>query len=170
MRYIAHRGNLEGPNPEKENHPDYVLEALKRGYDVEVDIWYEPFGGFYFGHDNPKYKITDNNWRDFNNYTDHLWLHAKSLDSLEACVFGAGMQDHHSFWHQNDDFTLTNKNYIWTYPGKQLTTRSIWVLPELSPAFTVGKDELRDFQGFGICSDYVKKIKEIREGKGKIPR
>jgi hypothetical protein len=35
-----------------------------------------------------------------------------------------------SFWHQNDDFTLTSKNYIWTYPGQPYTASSVIVMPE----------------------------------------
>ena len=34
------------------------------------------------------------------------------------------------FWHQQDDFTLTNRGYIWTYPGKCITPMSIMVMPE----------------------------------------
>ena len=41
MKLIAHRGNIDGPNPERENSPEYIEEALKAGYDVEVDVWYD---------------------------------------------------------------------------------------------------------------------------------
>ncbi len=37
MIWIAHRGNLEGPNKERENEPSYLKEAIEAGYDVEVD-------------------------------------------------------------------------------------------------------------------------------------
>ena len=51
MKLIAHRGNINGPNPEKENHPDYINTAIKSGYDVEVDVWFidnKTGGGFTF--------------------------------------------------------------------------------------------------------------------------
>ena len=38
MIYIAHRGNIRGPNPERENSPDYIDEAIQSGYYVEVDV------------------------------------------------------------------------------------------------------------------------------------
>jgi len=38
MILISHRGNINGQNLEKENSPDYVLEALSKNYDVEVDV------------------------------------------------------------------------------------------------------------------------------------
>ena len=34
------------------------------------------------------------------------------------------------FWHQNDDYTITSKGYIWAYPGKKLNKNAIYVLPE----------------------------------------
>lgn len=37
MRIIAHRGNLNGPTT-KENHPDYLLQAIEAGFDAEADI------------------------------------------------------------------------------------------------------------------------------------
>lgn len=36
--FIAHRGNTTGPDPKRENSPDYILEALGEGYDVEIDL------------------------------------------------------------------------------------------------------------------------------------
>jgi hypothetical protein len=35
---IAHRGNMCGKT-KWENHPDYLLEALQAGFDIEVDVW-----------------------------------------------------------------------------------------------------------------------------------
>ena len=37
MKFISHRGNLNGPIEEYENHPEYILEALKKGFNVEID-------------------------------------------------------------------------------------------------------------------------------------
>ena len=54
------------------------------------------------------------------------------------------------FWHQDDDVTLTSKGYIWTYTGKQLTDKSIAVLPELDSEFIISSKKI-----VGICSDYV---------------
>ena len=53
MLYISHRGNLNGINPKQENKPSYILNALERSFDVEVDIWFVK-GKFYLGHDEPK--------------------------------------------------------------------------------------------------------------------
>ena len=61
----------------------------------------------------------------------------------------------HYFWHQNDNVTLTNKGYFWTYPGQRLFENSICVLPEIS--------NYNDFPCKGICSDYILKYKEIND-------
>jgi hypothetical protein len=52
MILISHRGNLNGPNPERENHPDYIWEALRAGFEVEIDVWWVE-GKFKLGHDEP---------------------------------------------------------------------------------------------------------------------
>jgi hypothetical protein len=55
MKLIAHRGNINGSNPEKENHPDYINEAIKLGHNVEIDVWFIN-NKFYLGHDDPSKK------------------------------------------------------------------------------------------------------------------
>jgi hypothetical protein len=57
----------------------------------------------------------------------------------------------HYFWHQNDDITITNKGYWWTFPGKKLYTNSICVLPE---------NFNQDITSCaGCCSDIIDKYK-----------
>jgi len=40
MLLISHRGNIDGKQLNRENHPDYIEEALNLKFDVEVDVWY----------------------------------------------------------------------------------------------------------------------------------
>ena len=56
MILISHRGNVDGPNPEKENHPSYIDMTIKAGYNVEIDVWYID-NNWYLGHDAPQYII-----------------------------------------------------------------------------------------------------------------
>ena len=145
MILISHRGNLEGKNPEKENSPIYVLQALSKGFDVEVDVWYLE-GKWFLGHDEPQYE-TD---LDFLKASSHsLWCHAKNIPALKMML----KEDIHCFWHQDDDVTLTSRGYIWTYPGKNLTEKSICVFPEQFEEIynkSMGIDNC-----YGICSDYI---------------
>ena len=76
---ISHRGNLDGKQPHKENHPNYIQEAINKGYDVEVDFWYHE-DKFWLGHDEPQHEV-ELQWvvdRVFK-----LWIHCKDLKTLE---------------------------------------------------------------------------------------
>ena len=87
-------------------------------------------------------------------HSEKLWIHAKNLQALHWLT---NEDDLNFFWHQEDDFVITSKKYIWTYPGKELTNKSIMVMPEWhDPSF-----ENLNVNCFGICSDYVENIKRI---------
>lgn len=142
---ITHRGNINGPNPQSENHPDYIDDALWNGYDVEIDVRYLN-NKFYLGHDNPQYEISRNFF-----YNDKLWIHCKNVEALYELISNPAAN---VFGHNNDDFVLTNHNYIWTMIGKQLTDKSIAVMPELA-------DENYDVSiAAGICTDYPLRFKK----------
>jgi hypothetical protein len=142
MKLISHRGNLEGPNKEKENEPNYILHALSNGFDVEVDVWCIN-GVFFLGHDEPIYEIDETFLEN-----EKIWCHSKNIESLEKMLENKKI---HFFWHQEDSFTITSKNIIWTFPGNKLTKNSICVLPERS---NYSKDEIK--KCFGVCSDYIR--------------
>ena len=40
MKLIAHRGNINGPNIEEENKPNYLINTINKGFFVELDLWY----------------------------------------------------------------------------------------------------------------------------------
>ncbi len=140
MIFISHRGNLDGPQPENENKPDYVESALKN-YNVEIDVFFYK-SEFWLGHDKPEYKINKLNWLQNNK----LWVHAKNLEALNQLLQYPSI---HSFWHQNDDVTLTSRGYMWTYPNKKLFNKSIAVINKKN-----NKEDLPKCSG--ICSDYIK--------------
>ncbi len=134
MILISHRGNLNGKT-DRENQSDYIEEALDQGFDVEVDVW-DIFGSYFLGHDEPTYLTK----KDFLK-RDGMWCHAKNIQGL--CSM---MEDEiHCFYHQGDDVTLTSRGYLWTLPGKQLTKKSISVLPKKEP----------DVEIAGVCSDFI---------------
>jgi len=149
MKYIAHRGLINGPDKRLENLPSQITSSLEKGYDCEVDLWY--FGDqLYLGHDGPQYNIT----KEFIQQPG-LWIHAKHLESLEYLTG----TDLNYFWHQEDDYTLTSKGYIWTYPGMQLSTKGIMVMPETADNTLQSAVEA---DCYAICSDYILKIQSQR--------
>lgn len=144
MILISHRGNVDGPNPSRENSPCYIMEAIASGYQVEIDMWWVD-GKIYLGHDKPRYEVNDQ-WLE--DRIDRLWIHCKNIELLNW-IRSTTL---HHFWHENDTITLTSKNYIWAYPGKQPIIGSVAVLPE------VYNDDTS--QCIGLCSDYIKNYKD----------
>lgn len=139
MIFIAHRGNTDGPRPEKENTQDYILDAINKGYDAEVDVWADK--KLWLGHDEPQYQV---DLKFFINNFNKLWIHCKNLEAVDIL---SEFNLLNFFWHQADDFTLTSKNFIWTYPGKNVCNKSVLVV-----------DDARKYSGrtcFGLCSDYL---------------
>jgi hypothetical protein len=141
MILISHRGNIDGPNPMRENSIDYILEALNLGFNVEVDLWFD--NGIYLGHDNPQYKIDI----EFL-YKKNLWIHCKNIEALDFCKNHKIKNNY--FYHQNDDVTLTSNGFLWTNPGQKLTKYSIAVMPEIKTFNEINIS-------YAICSDFVKK-------------
>ena len=151
MILIAHRGNTEGPRPEKENHPDYIDKAINLGYDVEVDIWGSFATKLFLGHDEPQFQVTPD-W--IFKRGKKLWLHAKNIQAFHSFAHQTtGLQ---AFWHQTDRYTLTTNGYIWTYPGKDLTENSIVVMPE---KYLEKWWRYKFTECLGICSDHIIKYR-----------
>jgi hypothetical protein len=146
MRLISHRGNLNGPNPERENHPDYIWEALRAGYEVEIDVWWVE-GKFKLGHDEPQYDFP---FSLIENHYNKLWIHCKNMEALSQLneVDSSGLKLNY-FSHESDLGVLTSRGYIWS---TNVYKRGILVLPEF-----FATDPTEDT--FGVCSDYIQNYK-----------
>lgn len=136
MKIIAHRGNINGPSIE-ENKPDYILSAIKLGFDVEIDVWIIE-NKIFLGHDNPQYKV---DLSFLTSIKDFSWFHSKNKEALEFLL----KNNFHTFWHQEDDYTITSNGIIWAYPNH--STTGIYVMPELNNTI-INKNCI------GICTDY----------------
>ena len=142
MIFISHRGNITGPSPEHENKVGYIEEAIRKSYEVEIDVWWYE-NDWWLGHDKPQYKTTLNFLKQ-----DGMWCHAKNTDALKRML----QKNVHCFWHQEDKVTLTSLNHIWAYPGYQPIKDSIAVMPELC------NDEI--FCCKGVCSDFIERYRD----------
>ena len=142
MIFIAHRGNVDGPNPEEENKPEYLLRALSKGFDVEVDAWLDPqTGQWALGHDGPQYPISSEFLR-----TPGFWIHAKNGAALRAMVQNPHV---HCFTHDQDEYTLTSRGFIWAYPDVKLVGTNCIAVMYTKP------EKLLDQNIGGICHDSV---------------
>ena len=153
MKLIAHRANLNGPNPLTENSLEQIEYCIERGYDVEIDVRLNvSTGEIWLGHDEPQYNVS---WTFLEKHLRNLWIHCKDIETLQE--FSTYKDRYNYFWHQEDDYTLTSQNYIWTYPGKSFTKNAVIVMPELD--ITIDISNLKHSSCFGICSDYVGELK-----------
>jgi len=141
MKIIAHRGNIQGPIPARENAPDYVDEAIAAGFDVEVDL--RMVGkDFYLGHDFPLYPVSAD-W--ISKRSDRLLIHLKDFASLRA-----RSSLWHTFCHSRDTFTFTSRGYIWLH-DLSITPDSMTLVPLITKELRVSYP--RSIMG-GICTDF----------------
>jgi hypothetical protein len=142
MRIIAHRGLINGPDPQLENHPDTIEEAWANDFDCEIDLW-RVNGEWFLGHDEPTYKVPS-----YFLTLGRSWFHCKNYEALDWLV-------NHSrgvnfFWHQFDDYTLTSFGYIWAYPGKAVGDNAVLVVPAKDFSNATAK-----LNCFGVCTDHA---------------
>ena len=129
MFYISHRGNIFGPNKKEENKIYYINNAIKLGFDVEIDVWFYK-DNFYLGHDEPLYRVKKNFILKKN-----FWCHAKNFEAL----INLKKINANYFWHQNDDYVLTSSGYIWTFPGKSFTKKVFMFYQNNRKGLTIAK-------------------------------
>jgi hypothetical protein len=143
MILISHRGNIDGPNTDKENKPSYISSAIEKGYDCEVDFWFID-NKFKLGHDKPQYEIPIG---FMETYYRNLWIHCKNTEALSKLLeIDRGGVYLNYFWHDSDAVALTSKGNMWANPVTYINN-SIAVLPELKNDKIIGR--------LGICSDYI---------------
>lgn len=139
MRVISHRGNLTGRNPDRENHPHFVMGAIDSGFDTEIDVWCDG-KTIFLGHDMPQYPVKESFLLHPN-----LWCHAKNQ---EAFVVMSKIGSHY-FWHENDRFTITSRGRVWCFPNNYHPEGVTVIHGDKYPKHLV----------WGVCTDYPLTIK-----------
>lgn len=148
MKIIAHRGNLNGPNPLRENSPDYIEEAIYEGFDVEIDLWVEN-DRCYLGHDDPQYFVTME-WLE--KYKNIFWIHCKDREALEK--ISSSSIEFNYFYHEHDRYTLTSKGIGWVLVDQKPFKNAIVVLPELMSFYNTIEEKYAIIMNTkGICTD-----------------
>lgn len=151
-RLIAHRGVIDGDYT-NENTIAKILDALKKGYEVEIDVRYHR-NELYLGHDSPQEKVIDllngMGWIPSTN----LWFHCKDYKSLDF-LKDEGVNNY--FFHDLDGFTITSKGFFWTADLTGYYPRNtIVVAKTLGDTMTEMK---RDASG--ICSPFVGAVSNV---------
>lgn len=156
MFVISHRGNISGSNTAThgENHPASICEVLfNKRVSVEIDVW-RINKSLYLGHDNPKYKTTNNflqalEDRRPNSKVNSLFIHCKNFDALKYFATHKS-KNFCYFWHENDQYTLTSNGYIWTYPTSTIGNKKNQIL-----VTEVLLDKEAQNKLAGICTDNI---------------
>ena len=150
MKFISHRGNINGVNFEFENNPKYIDSAIDKGYDVEIDIRLNE-NKLFLGHDEPQYQVSVE-W--LLERKENLWIHSKDFLSLTLLI-GLHNNPLKVFFHQNEDYTIISDLHIWSHNLSKIDNRCI--IPLLS------KHEIENWvptNVYGVCSDYIQILKE----------
>lgn len=147
MKIIAHRANLHGSDPTKENLVSSIETCIRLNFDVEIDLW-SINNNLFLGHNEPQHPVIESYLLDRKNF---LWVHCKNKESLLHVIDS----DLNFFFHDKDDFVLTSKKNIWAYPGKSTDKKTIQVMPEWN------NFENLDKNCYGICTDYPIKVKQM---------
>ncbi len=142
MLIISHRGNIDGPDSTLENNPIHIKQLLDRGVNVEVDVRCTN-GQLWLGHDNLVNAIDSDFLRHH-----CIWAHAKNVEAL-TIMLSLGI---HCFWHEEDHYTLTSRNFIWTHPKVDLSVLSQSTLNRI---IVVSNDKQINHKVYGICTDYL---------------
>lgn len=144
MIKIANRGNFAGRNIDRENTSVYIEEAICAGYDVKVDVWLLD-KEWYLGHNFPKERI-DISFLE----RQSIWTHARDLVGYVSLYNNPKV---HVFWHNKDEFAITNKGIKWA-SDRYLTYDGITTLGEFQ---TIRRQEILagKFNPLGICCDDV---------------
>lgn len=140
---IRHRNRYSGPSKD-DNNPYFINSAILEGWDVEIDLRYYR-GQLYLGHDKPEYKI---NFDFLTQHKERLWIHAKTIESFEFLTQTCCSLNY--FFHDEDDYTLTSKKFIWCHPR-------VKYVPQNGIMLDFSQTPNYDAKIYGICVDYIPK-------------
>jgi len=160
MILISHRGNIVGPNKQRENMPSYIDTAISAGYEVEVDVNYIN-GVFYLGHDTPDIEISEV-W--IKKRKNKIWFHCKNMQAAARFKELENLtgESYKFFCHTSDTFVLTSTNHIWVH-DLNLDLNDKCIIPLLSDK------DVTSYNGnivHAVCTDYISFAKFNLKEKG----
>lgn len=149
MRFISHRGNLDGACKDLENLPSQIDKAISRGFDVEIDLWLHN-NSLYLGHDRPEHKTSDQFLID---RSSSLWVHAKSVNTVSFLL----QSELNWFWHESDKFALTSRGIPWSFPEVFFESCVVNQPADSSKFWTERLHEKINF--YAVCHDDIERVR-----------
>jgi hypothetical protein len=146
MLLIAHRGNLNGPDPEHENTNEALWKAWGKGFHVEADVWCVE-NTLYLGHDKPHQPLDTSLLAEA-----CMWWHAKNPEALAKLL----EWNAHCFFHEADTIVLTSRRFLWVHQDSRnfRHPKAVLVIPN---------PEYRVYNVHGVCTDYPIKYRGLCE-------
>lgn len=158
FKLISHRGNTNGSNQKLENTPEYILEAIKQGFDVKIDLW-AGSRVFFLGSSCPT-TIFPENWFNDIEILSKLILHAKTQKTLYKLT--NLYPNITCFSNETDKYTLMSTGGIWCHNTLSgLSKDTVYMFSDPPPIIEDHISFLLECGIRGICSDYVGLIKDI---------
>lgn len=162
FKLIAHRGLLHGPSIELENNIKNIENNIKKYPQIinELDIWVDS-DLIYIGHDKTNQHV---DLEVLHEYSKNLILHIKGIDfsSIKSInLLNSIREGFHFFSHQDDDFTITNKGWVWSHPRRGFVKNTICVLPEKIMELDLAVKSFEFKQLCGVCSDYPLELLDL---------
>lgn len=155
MRIIAHRGLINGPDDNRQNHPEQVEIALSEGFDAEIDVWFDK-GRWYLGHNGMDHEIPPS-------YLSKpgLWIHCKNIPAFYNLKRFATRINF--FYHDNDKIVFTSNGDVWTYFGipETMDPQAICVMPEVTYDWEEIGKMVQSCKWAGMCTDWPLRIRGL---------
>jgi hypothetical protein len=149
MKIISHRGNIRGPQPDRENKPSYIDAAIGCNFDVEIDLRFDGTK-LWLGHDKKEVEVNEKWLLSRKNY---LWIHCKDMESVT--ILKKIDKNFTYFCHHSDPYTLISNGKIWVHKISKNLTDDM-VIPLMSQ-----QDLEQNFNQnvFAVCTDFPILIK-----------
>lgn len=161
MKYIAHRGNIIGPNPKTENTLSAIDNIVSLGLDCEIDIWaYKNYDSinpyFVMGHEEKKGTIVNIN--DILFYRTNLFVHCKNdlaFESLLLTGLNVFIHDKQPVAPVFKRLIYSTKKYSfvspfnWLYPGQEVTSSNDIAVVTYNGSY----NNPNKIKHHGICTD-----------------
>jgi hypothetical protein len=144
VRLIAHRGNLNGPIPERENHPDYLVEALNCGVEVEVDVWVTD-GKIFFGEHEVGETFVYLISKD-------AWFNCKNPEAVEYFKTRNDGENYKYFYETDGGKIVSSTGHEWVEAPLDLEEE------QSSEVIVLDLSEGHDYkygEVFAVCTDFV---------------
>ena len=158
----AHRGNTNRSFPADENKIEYIENAIRYGFCVEIDLRWNIYDDkIYLGHDDPQEEATQEFLMKNGQYLVVHCKDARSIHYVQELNKKSFLNKLHYFYHDVDAFTMTSLGYIWIHPNTldnmQFVTYNDWYLENyiaVMPEITRHAQSYEFLKKFaGVCTD-----------------